>query len=120
MNVDERFLNYVSFETTSDEDSTETPSTACQLLLADHLADELKVLGLESVKRDEFGRVYGFLPASPGCEDAVTIGLIAHMDTSSAVSGKNIRPRRFVYGGGDIELGNGVTTREKDFPFLKN
>ena len=78
MKVDERFLKYVSFETTSDEDSTETPSTACQLLLADYLADELTGLGLEGVKRDEYGRVYGFLPASPGCEDAVTIGLIAH------------------------------------------
>ena len=120
MNVDERFLKYVSFETTSDEDSTETPSTACQLLLADFLADELAALGLEGVKRDEYGRVYGFLPASPGHEDAVTVGLIAHMDTSSAVSGRDIRPRRFIYEGGDIELGSGVVTREKDFPFLKN
>ena len=120
MKVDERFLKYVSFETTSDEDSTETPSTACQLLLADFLADELKALGLERVRRDEYGRVYGFLPASPGCEDAVTVGLIAHMDTSSAVSGADIKPRRFVYEGGDIELGNGVVTRVKDFPFLEN
>ena len=120
MKVDERFLKYVSFETTSDEDSTATPSTACQLLLADYLADELAGLGLEGVRRDEYGRVYGFLPASPGCEDAVTIGLIAHMDTSSAVSGRDIKPRRFVYEGGDIELGNGVVTRRKDFPFLKN
>ena len=120
MKVDERFLKYVSFETTSDEDSTETPSTACQLLLADFLADELKALGLDRVHRDEYGRVYGFLPASPGCEDAVTVGLIAHMDTSSAVSGADIKPRRFVYEGGDIELGNGVVTRVKDFPFLEN
>ena len=120
MKVDERFLKYVSFETTSDEDSTETPSTACQLLLADFLADELKALGLERVRRDEYGRVYGFLPASPGCEEAVTVGLIAHMDTSSAVSGADIKPRRFVYEGGDIELGNGVVTRVKDFPFLEN
>ena len=120
MKVDERFLTYVSFETTSDEDSTETPSTACQLLLADHLAGELKSLGLEDVRRDEYGRVYGFLPASPGHEDAVTIGLIAHMDTSPAVSGKDIKPRRVVYEGGDIALGNGVVTRLADFPFLEN
>ena len=120
MKVDERFLKYVSFETTSDEDSTATPSTACQLLLADYLADELTGLGLEGVKRDEYGRVYGFLPATPGCEDAVVIGLIAHMDTSSAVSGADIKPRRLVYEGGDIELGNGVTTTVKAFPFLKD
>ena len=120
MKVDERFLHYVSFETTSDEDSTATPSTACQLVLADSLAEELKGLGLVGVKRDGYGRVYGFLPASPGCEDAVTIGLIAHMDTSPAVSGKDIKPRRVVYEGGDIELGNGVVTRVADFSFLES
>ena len=120
MKVDERFLRYVAYETTSDEDSTATPSTACQLLLADCLAKELQSLGLEGVKRDEYGRVYGFLPATSGCEDAVTIGLIAHMDTSPAVSGKDIKPRRVVCEGGDIELGNGVVTRVADFPFLEN
>ena len=120
MKVDERFLRYVAYETTSDEDSTATPSTACQLLLADCLAKELQSLGLEGVRRDEYGRVYGFLPATSGCEDAVTIGLIAHMDTSPAVSGKDIKPRRVVCEGGDIELGNGVVTRVADFPFLEN
>ena len=120
MKVDERFLRYVAYETTSDEDSTATPSTACQLLLADCLAKELESLGLEGVRRDEYGRVYGFLPATSGCEDAVTIGLIAHMDTSPAVSGKDIKPRRVVCEGGDIELGNGVVTRVADFPFLEN
>ena len=95
MKVDERFLKYVSFETTSDEDSTETPSTACQLLLADCLADELAGLGLEGVKRDEYGRVYGFLPASPGCEDAVTIGLIAYGHLSRGIrEGYQAAPRR--------------------------
>ena len=120
MKVDERFLRYVAYATTSDEDSADTPSTACQLLLADCLAKELKSLGLENVRRDEFGRVYGSLPASPGCEDAVRIGFIAHMDTSSAVSGENIRPRRVLYKGGDIELGEGIATSVSDFPYLEN
>ncbi len=120
MKVDERFLRYVAYATTSDEDSADTPSTACQLLLADCLANELKSLGLENVRRDEFGRVYGFLPASPGCEDAVRIGFIAHMDTSSAVSGENIKPRRVLYEGGDIELSEGIATRVSDFPYLEN
>ena len=118
MTVDERFLRYVAFETTSDENSESTPSTACQLPLADFLAEELKALGLEGVRRDEYGRVYAFLPAAPGCEDAVSIGFIAHMDTSPAVSGKDIKPRRIVCDGGDIALGNGVVTRLADFPFL--
>ena len=118
MTVDERFLHYVAFETTSDENSESTPSTACQLPLADFLAEELKALGLEGVRRDEYGRVYAFLPAAPGCEDAVSIGFIAHMDTSPAVSGKDIKPRRIVCDGGDIALGSGVVTRLADFPFL--
>ena len=120
MTVEERFLRYVAFETTSDEESEATPSTACQLLLADHLAEELRALGLENVHRDEYGRVYGHLPASPGCEEETCIGLIAHMDTSPAVSGANIKPRFVQYAGGDIELGNGVVTRVSDFPFLKD
>lgn len=120
MKVDERFLRYVAFETTSDERSEAVPSTACQLPLADHLAAELKELGLDGVRRDEFGRVYAFLPASPGCEEAAPIGFIAHMDTSPAVSGKDIRPQRIVYAGGDIRLTSGAVTSVKDFPFLKD
>ena len=63
MRAYERLLNYVTYDTTSDENAPEDvcPSTKKQLALADHLAEEMKRLGFEGVRRDEFGYVYGFL-----------------------------------------------------------
>ena len=118
MEVTERFLKYVSFETTSDENSTTVPSSAKELELGKYLAEELKNIGLSDVRFSEFGYVYGELPATPGV-NAPAIGLIAHMDTSPAVSGADIKPRTISYQGGDIELGNGVVTDVKTFPFLE-
>ncbi|MDT3844289.1 MAG: peptidase T [Bacillota bacterium] len=101
----ERFLRYVSYETTSDEDSATSPSTAGQLVLARALADEMRELGLEDVAVSEFGIVTGTLPAvGEGTETAPTLGLIAHMDTSPAASGREIHPRILKYEGGDIDL----------------
>ncbi len=116
MDIIERFLNYVSFPTASDEDSDAVPSTARQLKLGAALAEELTALGLETSFDRATGCVYGYLPAN--CEAAQTIGFIAHMDTSPAAPGENIRPRVIEYTGGDIDLGAAVT-REKDFPQLK-
>ena len=66
MEVTERFLKYVSFETTSDENSTTVPSSAKELELGKYLAEELKNIGLSDVRFSEFGYVYGELPATPG------------------------------------------------------
>ena len=88
----DRFLRYVKFWTTSDESSTSFPSTKNQFELGKILADELKQLGLENVFQDELGFVYAHLPPSRGCEHVKAIGLIAHIDTSSAVSGKDVKP----------------------------
>lgn len=118
MNVIDRFLKYVSFPTTSDEDSSTSPSSLLEKELGAYLADELKELGLPRVRMDEFGYVYGFLPATPGKEDLPQIGFIAHMDTSPAVSGTGIRPRRLSYQGGDIRLSETVSIRREVFPFL--
>ncbi len=87
-----RFLRYVQIWTTSDEHSNSNPSSQNQFDLGKILASELMELNLENVVHDEYGYVYGDLPASTGLEDVKTIGLIAHIDTSPAVSGKNVKP----------------------------
>ena len=93
MTVTERFLKYVTFETTSDESSDTVPSTSVQLVLADYLVEELRGAGVTDAMRDETGYVYGHIPASEGCENCPKIGLIAHMDTCPDVSGANVKPR---------------------------
>ncbi|MBQ7689004.1 MAG: peptidase T [Clostridia bacterium] len=119
MDIRERFLTYVSFYTTSDEDSETSPSTMRQKALSEHIASELRALGVDNAFANDFGYVYAFLPAN--CEtNQKPLGLIAHVDTAPAAPGENIKPRVIDYRGGDIELGNGVVTREKDFPLLKN
>lgn len=99
MNATDRFINYVKFETTSDEESKVCPSTDCQLVFADHLVNELKGIGVTDAARDKNGYVYGHIPAAPGCENLPKIGLIAHMDTSPDVSGKNVNPQIVVFDG---------------------
>lgn len=99
MNVTDRFINYVKFETTSNEESKACPSTDCQLVFADHLVNELKGIGVTDAERDKNGYVYGHIPAAPGCENLPKIGLIAHMDTSPDVSGKNVNPQIVVFDG---------------------
>lgn len=119
MLVQDRFLKYVSFDTQSDENSTTVPSTAKQKLLGAYLAEELTNIGLEDAHMDEYGYVYGFLPATKGYENRDVIGFIAHMDTSPDVSGKDAKPQILRYAGGDIALGNGnAMIKVKDFPFL--
>lgn len=118
MNVSERFLKYVSFGTNSDEDSLTCPSTESQLVLGRFLAEELKGMGLSEVGIDENGYVYGVLPASEGRENDPSVGFIAHMDTSPAVSGDNIKPQIVKYEGGDIKLNETASIKLCDFPSL--
>jgi len=88
----ERFLRYVKIWTTSDETVEIVPSTKNQLDLGKILINELKELNLQDIAQDELGFVYANLPASKGFEKSQAIGLIAHMDTSPSVSGKNVKP----------------------------
>ena len=120
MDIVERFLKYVSFETTSDETSETCPSSPKELELGRFLAEEMKAIGLENARIDADGYVYGELPASVGCEALPAIGFIAHMDTSDGASGADIKPRIIQYEGGDIELNDNVSIDEKTFGFLKN
>lgn len=99
MTVIDRFLTYVTFDTTSDETSDTCPSTAKQLILADYLVKELKDIGITDAMRDENGYVYGHVPASAGMENEPKIGLIAHMDTSPDISGKDVKPQIITFDG---------------------
>ncbi|MFW5719412.1 MAG: peptidase T [Candidatus Dojkabacteria bacterium] len=89
--VKDRFLKYVSFGTNSDETSHTSPSTPGQLALAHHLEKELGDMGIADVLLDEHGYVYGKLPANTD-KKTDAIGFLAHLDTSSAVNGDNIKP----------------------------
>jgi tripeptide aminopeptidase len=104
--VVDRFLRYVRIDTQSEEDRSTTPSTAKQWTLANLLADELKQLGAVDVRVSEHCMVYAFVPASPGvAANAPTIGLLAHVDTSPAVTGAKVSPIiHRDYRGGDIML----------------
>lgn len=120
MNIVDRFLKYVAFDTQSAEDATTTPSTAKQLKLAEYLRDELTQMGLTEVEMDENGYVYATLPATAD-HDVPTIGFISHMDTSPDCSGANIHPRIVKsYDGGDIVLDAeaGIVTSPNKFPEL--
>ena len=104
MNLVERFLRYVSFDTQSDENSGVTPSTPKQMVFAQYLKGELEALGLEEIELDEHGYLYATLPANTD-KEVPTIGFIAHMDTSPDMSGENVTPRIVhEYDGSDIVL----------------
>ena len=104
MNLVERFLRYVSFDTQSDENSGVTPSTQKQMVFAQYLKGELEDLGLEEIELDEYGYLYATLPANTD-KEVPTIGFIAHMDTSPDMSGAGVTPRIVHdYDGSDIVL----------------
>lgn len=113
MTVKERFLKYVQIETTSDESSATCPSTPGQLTLANVLVDEMKALGIADARVDEFGYVYGTIPAK-GSKTA-KVGLIAHMDTSDGVKGPTHPQVIPNYDGKAITLRSGVVIDGFDF-----
>ncbi len=118
MDIKERFLGYVVFDTQSDEESEGCPSTAKQLVFAEYLRDELKAEGLTDVELDEHGYVYATLPANTD-KDVPVVGFIAHYDTSPDCSGKDIHARVVHnYDGGDITLSEGIVSSPDKFPEL--
>lgn len=120
MSVKEKFLDYVSYDTQSDSSSTTMPSTMKQKLLAQHLADEMVAMGIEDAHMDEWGYVYGTIPAN--CEKKNVVGFIAHMDTAEEVSGANVKARVIEnYDGEDVVLNKelGIVTDVENFPILK-
>ena len=119
MELKERFLKYVAFDTQSDPGSETFPSTAKQLALLNHLMEEMIGLGLTEVEIDPNGYVMGSIPASPGYEDKPVIGFISHVDTSPDMKGAEIRPQVIGhYDGGDIVLNGELVMRVAEFPEL--
>ena len=104
MNVVDRFLKYVSFDTQSCESSMDTPSTEKQMNLAKALKEEMETMGLAEISLDKYAYLMATLPANTD-EKIPTIGFIAHLDTSPDMSGVNIKPRIVEkYNGKDIVL----------------
>lgn len=122
MTVLERFLNYVVVETTSDPYAESFPSTKSQLDFGHTLMEEMKELGLTDVTQDEYGYVFGTIPSTVPDYKGKILGLIAHMDTAPAASGKNIKPRVIKnYDGAEIVLNaeKKIVMKPEDFPSLK-
>ena len=120
MRAYERFLNYVPVWTTSDETSDTVPSADRELVLARMLVEEMKDLGIADARVDDKGYVYGHIPATHGCEDKPSLGLVAHMDTVADASGENIKPQIIEnYDGKDVVLkGSGDILKVDEFPYL--
>ncbi|MGV3487845.1 MAG: peptidase T [Tuberibacillus sp.] len=117
-----RFTSYVRVDTQSNEDSQTVPSTPGQLTLLNQLVEELKEIGMEEVTIDENGYVMATLPANTD-KDVPTIGFLAHVDTATDFTGKNVNPQIVEnYDGGDIVLNEAlkVVLSPKDFPNLNN
>lgn len=121
MKAYERLLKYITVWTTSDENSTTVPTTKRQLDLGKLLVEEMKEMKLSDVSMDEYGYVYGYLPATEGMEDVAPLGLIAHLDTAPDFNGQNVKPQIIQdYNGEDVVLGtSGRVLAVKDFPRLK-
>src|SRR3954469_14607117 len=120
--VTERFLRYVTIDTQSDPESPSSPSTEKQKDLGRVLAAELRQMGVEDAHLDDYGYVYGTIPANT-TKKVPVICFCAHMDTSPDVTGKNVKPQVVRnYQGGDITLPGDTTQviRVADNPALKD
>ena len=122
MTVTERFLDFVRFDTQSDELTNMTPSTPGQMEFAKYLKTVVEGMGLEEISLDENGYLFATLPANTE-GDIPVIGFIAHMDTSPDMSGKNVKPRIVKdYNGLDIVLNEEqkIILSPEEFPELLN
>ena len=123
MNLVDRFLKYVGFDTQSDEETNMTPSTPGQMEFARELRDELEAMGLEEISLDENGYLMASLPSNmpAGAPEVPVVGFIAHLDTSPDMSGRHVSPRIVKdYDGADIVLNKelGVVLSPSEFPEL--
>lgn len=127
MTVVDRFLQYVKFDTQSDELTNLTPSTPGQMVFAQHLEEELRRLGLTEISLDENGYLMATLPANlpagVSADSVPVVGFIAHLDTSPDMSGRHVSPRIIEnYQGGDIILNQAenIVLSPSEFPELLN
>lgn len=118
--VVQRFLKYVTFDTTANPNNSNCPSSEGQRVFANYLVEELKSLGLEDAHVDENSYVMATLKGNT--EGVETIGFISHLDTAPDVTGKNVKPKIIKnYDGKDIVLNEelNIITSPKDYPDLK-
>lgn len=121
MTVVDRFLQYVKFDTQSDELTNLTPSTPGQMIFAQHLEKELRAMGLKDISLDDNGYLMATLPANSDRTDIPTVGFIAHLDTSPDMSGRHVAPRIVQnYDGKEITLNadNNIVLSPAEFPEL--
>ncbi|ANU14154.1 Tripeptide aminopeptidase [Planococcus halocryophilus Or1] len=116
----ERLVRYAKIDTQSDFTSESTPSTPGQWDLLHELEKEMTSIGLTEVGMDDAGYLFGTLPANTDKEIPV-IGFLAHVDTATDFTGKNVNPKRIDnYDGQDILLSDSIQMMVSDFPDLKN
>ena len=123
MTVVDRFLDYVKFDTQSDELTNLTPSTPGQMIFAQHLEQILQSMGLKDISLDENGYLMATLPGNSPKKDLPVVGFIAHLDTSPDMSGRHVNPRIVKnYDGGDITLNaeNNIVLSPAEFPELNH
>lgn len=122
MTLVERFFDYISYDTQSDEETNMTPSTPGQMVFVKHLKEELEKMGLEEITLDDNGYLMASLPSNTD-KTVPTVGFIAHMDTAPDMSGKHVNPRIVTdYDGNDIVLNQeqSIVLSPADFPELKD
>jgi len=119
MNVLNRFLKYISFDTTSNPNSGLHPSSAKEFDLIDYLEKEMKEEGIQNIVRSKYSYIYGLIPSN--AKGYKKIGFIAHVDTSCDASGANIHPQMHAnYDGCDVQLNDNCVMTVKEFPFLSD
>ncbi|MBR0602750.1 peptidase T [Bacillus safensis] len=117
----QRFTSYVKVDTQSDAEKESCPSTEGQLNLARQLVEEMKSIGIQEVTMDENGYVMGTIPSNTD-KDVQTIGFLAHIDTATDFTGKNVKPQLHEnYQGGDITLNEDlhIVLSPQQFPNLQ-
>jgi tripeptide aminopeptidase len=116
----ERLVRYAKIDTQSDANSTTCPSTPGQWDLLHELEKELASIGMEDITLDENGYLFATLPSNTD-RDLPTIGFLAHVDTATDYTGKNVNPQRIdCYEGGDIQLNEATVMSPTLFPELNN
>lgn len=121
MNVTDRFLKYVTFDTQSDDETNMTPSTPGQMEFAKYLKTELEAMGLDEISLDDNGYLMATLPANTD-KPLPVVGFIAHLDTAPDMSGRHVNPRIVRYEGGDIVLNEEqkIVLSPSEFPEMLN
>ena len=123
MNLVDRFLDYVKFDTQSYELTNLTPSTPGQMIFAKHLRDKLEEMGLSDITLDDNGYLMAPLPVNITDREVPVVGFIAHLDTSPDMSGRHVKPRIVRdYAGGAITLNEelGIVLSPDEFPEMLN